>query len=140
MSSSAPQQPPPPQPPTRPTSASPSKRWTGSIEDLLESNRRWASSCAASDPAFFTEMASGQTPRYLWIGCSDSRVPANQIMNLPPGAVFVQRNVGNLATHKDLNAMSCLEYPVSVLKVEHVVVCGHHGCGAVAGALALGHA
>lgn len=96
---------------------------------------RWAADVSARDPTFFSTLVGAQSPRYLWIGCSDSRVPANQIVDLPAGAVFVHRNVGNLATHKDLNAMSALEYAVSVLKVEHVIVCGHHGCGAVAAAL-----
>ena len=99
--------------------------------------RRWSAPVKATDPSFFDRLAGQQAPRYLWIGCADSRVPANQILGLAPGEVFVQRNVGNLAVHRDMNCMACLEYAVDALKVEHVVVCGHYGCGAVKGALEL---
>ncbi len=105
------------------------------IEELFERNRAWAESMVASDPAFFTALAEKQSPRYLWIGCSDSRVPANQIVGLDPGEVFVHRNVANVVVHTDLNCLSVLQYAVDVLSVEHVIVCGHFGCGGVRAAL-----
>ena len=95
----------------------------------------WAADRVATDPTFFASLADNQAPRFLWIGCSDSRVPANQILGLAPGSLFVQRNVGNLAVHRDMNCMACLEYAVDTLQVEHVIVCGHRGCGAVKAAL-----
>lgn len=107
------------------------------IDEVLNNNATWADSMEKSKPDFFSSLANQQLPQYLWIGCSDSRVPANQILGLNPGEVFVQRNVGNLATHKDMNCMSCLEYAVDVLKVKHVIVCGHYNCGAVRASLAL---
>ncbi|PNW79196.1 hypothetical protein CHLRE_09g405750v5 [Chlamydomonas reinhardtii] len=104
---------------------------------LLQNNREWCKARLAADPKFFERLCEQQNPEYLWIGCSDSRVPANQILGLQPGEVFVQRNVGNQATHTDLNVMSCLEYSVKELKVKNVIVCGHYGCGAVKAALKL---
>ena len=105
------------------------------IAALLENNRRWAAEMVAGDPAFFSSLADRQTPAYLWIGCSDSRVPANQIVGLPPGDVFVHRNVANVVVHTDLNCLSSLQYAVDVLGVRHVIVCGHYGCGGVEAAL-----
>jgi carbonic anhydrase len=105
------------------------------VGELLENNRRWAADMAARDPEFFGTLADRQTPEYLWIGCSDSRVPANEIVGLPPGDVFVHRNVANVVVHTDLNCLSALQYAVDVLAVRHVVVCGHYGCGGVRAAL-----
>jgi len=102
---------------------------------LFEANRAWADGIRREDPAFFDRLADQQSPRYLWIGCSDSRVPANQIVGMPPGDVFVHRNVANVVVHTDLNCLSVLQYAVDVLQVEHVIVCGHYGCGGVAAAL-----
>jgi len=105
------------------------------LEELFERNRAWAAAVVADDPGFFTGLAERQTPAYLWIGCSDSRVPANQIVGLQPGDVFVHRNVANVVVHTDLNCLSVLQYAVDVLRVRHVIVCGHYGCGGVAAAL-----
>ncbi len=105
------------------------------LAHLFEANRAWADGVRREDPAFFDRLAEQQSPRYLWIGCSDSRVPANQIVGLPPGDVFVHRNVANVVVHTDLNCLSVLQYAVDVLQVEHVIVCGHYGCGGVAAAL-----
>jgi len=103
---------------------------------LFENNRRWAEQVRAEDPRFFENLANQQAPPYLWIGCADSRVPANQIIGLPPGEVFVHRNVANVVSHTDFNCLSVLQYAVEVLQVKHVIVCGHYGCGGVAAALA----
>jgi carbonic anhydrase len=105
-----------------------------SVETLLANNRRWSEDTVRADPHFFRRLAAQQAPKYLWIGCSDSRVPANQIMGLSPGEVFVHRNVANLVVHTDLNCLSVLQYAVEVLRVEHVIVCGHYGCGGIAAA------
>ena len=105
-----------------------------SLDALFASNRAWARSMTASDPTFFERLAALQAPQYLWIGCSDSRVPANQIVGLAPGELFVQRNVANLAVHTDLNFLSVLQFAVDVLGVRHAIVCGHYGCGGVAAA------
>jgi carbonic anhydrase len=101
------------------------------LDDLFARNRAWAKAITDHDPDFFARLARQQSPRYLWIGCSDSRVPANQIVDLLPGDLFVHRNVANLAVHTDLNCLSVLQYAVDVLHVEHVIVCGHYGCGGV---------
>jgi carbonic anhydrase len=106
------------------------------LEELFERNRAWASAMVATDPGFFTDLAVRQKPEYLWIGCSDSRVPANQIVGLAPGDVFVHRNVANVVVHTDLNCLSVLQYAVDILGVQHVIVCGHYGCGGVAATLA----
>jgi carbonic anhydrase len=106
-----------------------------SLPQLFANNRAWAESMLRSDPAFFTKLAQQQTPEYLWIGCSDSRVPANQIIGLLPGDVFVHRNVANVVVHTDLNCLSVLQFAIDVLKVKHVIVCGHYGCGGVGAAL-----
>ena len=98
---------------------------------LLLANRAWSQEVTARDPGFFERLSRGQQPRILWIGCSDSRVPANQIVGLDPGELFVHRNVANQVVHTDLNCLSVLQYAVDVLKVEHVIVCGHYGCGGV---------
>ena len=102
-----------------------------SLGDLFANNRAWSARRTADDPEFFARLASQQAPRYLWIGCADSRVPANEIVGLDPGEVFVHRNVGNLVVHTDLNCLTVLQYAVDVLKVEHIMVVGHYGCGGV---------
>nr|AJW81214.1 beta type carbonic anhydrase [Lobosphaera incisa] len=107
------------------------------ITDVLKNNQEWSKAMHESDPNYFSKLAHQQNPEYLWIGCSDSRVPANQILGLAPGEVFVQRNVGNQVTHRDMNCMSCIEYAVDALKVKHIIICGHYNCGAVRGALTL---
>lgn len=101
------------------------------LQDLIDSNRRWSAAVRAEDPRFFERLAQQQAPRYLWIGCSDSRVPATQIVDLPPGDIFVQRNVANVVSHTDLNCLSTIQFAVDVLKVEHILVVGHYGCGGV---------
>lgn len=105
------------------------------LPDLFENNRRWAREMTAREPEFFRRLAAIQSPRYVWIGCSDSRVPANTIVGLLPGEVFVHRNVANLITPGDLNGLSVLQFAVETLGVEHIIVCGHHGCGGVRAAL-----
>lgn len=101
------------------------------VDELLANNREWAAQRVSEDPQFFTRLAKQQSPRYLWIGCSDSRVPANQIVGLQPGEIFVHRNVANLVVHSDLNSLSVLQYAVEVLKVDNIMVVGHYGCGGV---------
>ena len=105
------------------------------IATLLENNKKWAARCVQDDPDFFERLARQQSPKFLWIGCSDSRVPANQITGLAPGEVFVHRNIANVVHQTDLNCLSVLQYAIEVLQVEHVVVCGHYGCGGVGAAV-----
>ena len=106
------------------------------LPELFANNRRWAADSVADDPKFFSRLEAIQAPQYLWIGCSDSRVPANQITGLKPGEVFVHRNVGNVVVHTDLNCLSVLQYAVDVLGIRHVMVVGHYGCGGIKAALA----
>jgi carbonic anhydrase len=106
------------------------------LEQLFHNNREWAASMVADDPDFFKKLASQQSPEYLWIGCADSRVPANEIVNLLPGELFVHRNVANVVVHTDLNCLSVLQFAIDVLGVKHVIVCGHYGCSGVHAALA----
>ena len=105
------------------------------LEHLFENNRAWSESIRQVQPEFFLELARQQAPKYLWIGCSDSRVPANQIVGLMPGELFVHRNVANLVVHTDLNCLSVMQFAVDILKVRHIIVCGHYGCGGVGAAM-----
>jgi carbonic anhydrase len=105
------------------------------LDHLFESNRAWAERMKADDPLFFQKLAALQNPQYLWIGCSDSRVPANQIIGLLPGEVFVHRNVANAVIHTDLNCLSVIQFAVEILQVKHIIVCGHYGCGGVRAAM-----
>jgi carbonic anhydrase len=101
------------------------------LDDLLRNNKEWAEQVRREDPGFFKRLSSQQSPKYLWIGCSDSRVPANQIMRLDPGEVFVHRNIANVVVHADLNCLSVIQFAVDLLKVEHILVTGHYGCSGV---------
>jgi len=105
------------------------------LPHLFANNRAWAESVKHREPGLFQRLAEQQSPRYMWIGCADSRVPANEIVGLPPGEVFVHRNIANVAVHTDLNCLSVIQYAVDVLHVEHIIVCGHYGCGGVKAAL-----
>ena len=106
-----------------------------SYKQLLENNKQWVASQLAQDPIYFDKLAHSQNPEYLWIGCSDSRVPANQITGTSPGDIFVHRNIANMVIHSDMNMLSVLSYAVEVLKVKHIIVCGHYGCGGVLAAM-----
>lgn len=105
------------------------------LDHLLANNRRWAAERLREDPEYFSRLVAQQSPRYLWIGCADSRVPANEIVDLAPGELFVHRNVANVVVHSDLNCLSVIQYAVDVLKVEHIIVTGHYGCGGIAAAM-----
>lgn len=106
-----------------------------SLDSLFEKNRRWAERITERDPQFFEQLAEQQAPEYLWIGCADSRVPANEIVGLRPGELFVHRNVANLIIQSDINALSVVQFAVDVLKIKHIMVVGHYGCGGVKAAL-----
>ena len=105
------------------------------LRQLLENNKAWAERIRKQDPEFFLKLSQQQFPGYLWIGCSDSRVPANQIVGLPPGELFVHRNIANLVVHTDLNCLSVMQFAVDILKVRHIIICGHYGCSGVGAAL-----
>jgi carbonic anhydrase len=105
------------------------------LPELFERNRNWAESKVAADPEFFDRLSEQQSPEYLWIGCSDSRIPANQVIGLDPGQVFVHRNIANLVVNTDFNCLSVLQFAVERLRVKHVIVCGHYGCGGVKAAM-----
>jgi carbonic anhydrase len=105
------------------------------LQNLFDQNRAWAEDILSRNPDFFRKLSQQQLPEYLWIGCADSRVPANEIVGLMPGEIFVHRNVANVVIHSDLNCLSCIQYAVEVLKVKHIIVCGHYGCGGVLAAL-----
>ena len=105
------------------------------LKRLLDQNKAWAEGITASDPGFFQTLAKQQSPTFLWIGCSDSRVPATQLVGLVPGEMFVHRNVANVVVHTDFNCLAVMQFAVDVLKVEHIIVCGHHGCGGVKAAM-----
>ena len=108
---------------------------TPDLDGLLANNRRWADATEQREPGFFTRLAQQQNPRYMWIGCADSRVPANELVNLLPGEMFVHRNVANVVVHSDLNALSTIQFAVEHLKVEHIIVVGHYGCAGVRAAM-----
>lgn len=110
-------------------------RIMGLLDNLLENNRNWARGAKMVEPEYFQKLSNQQSPKYLWIGCADSRVPANQITGLSPGEVFVHRNIANIVVHSDFNCLSVIEYAVHYLKVEHIIVCGHYGCGGVQASL-----
>ena len=105
------------------------------LKRLLDQNKTWAESITANEPEFFPNLAKQQSPTFLWIGCADSRVPATQLVGMMPGEMFVHRNVANVVVHTDFNCLSVMQYAVDVLKVEHIIVCGHHGCGGVKAAM-----
>ncbi len=106
-----------------------------SLENLFENNKIWAAEHKSTNPEFFSQLSKQQKPEYLWIGCSDSRVPANEIVKLLPGEIFVHRNIANLVIHTDMNCLSVIQFAVEVLKIKHIIVCGHYGCGGVEAAI-----
>jgi carbonic anhydrase len=114
--------------------SAPAHRVMPDLEELFENNREWSRRIREADPGFFQRLTSLQAPKFLWLGCSDSRVSANEILGLVPGEVFVHRNVANLVIHTDLNCLSVIQFAVEVLRVEHIIVCGHYGCGGVVAA------
>lgn len=105
------------------------------LQNLFDNNKKWAEKIKESDPEFFAKLSRQQNPEYLWIGCSDSRVPSNQIVDMMPGEIFVHRNIANVVIHTDLNCLSVIQFAVEVLKVKHIIVCGHYGCGGIKAAL-----
>ncbi len=105
------------------------------LKHLFENNERWVEKRLSLDPDFFTRTAKNQQPKYLWIGCSDSRIPANEVVDLAPGDLFVHRNIANLVPHTDMNSLSVIKYAVDILKIEHIIICGHYDCGGVNGAM-----
>ena len=105
------------------------------LENLFDNNRKWAEKIKKTDPDFFARLSRQQKPEYLWIGCSDSRVSSNQIVDLMPGQIFVHRNIANIVIHTDLNCLSVIQYAVEILKIKHIIVCGHYGCGGIQAAL-----
>lgn len=105
------------------------------LNHLLENNKKWAKKMTEEDPDFFSRLSEQQNPEYLWIGCSDSRVPANKIVKTPPGSIFVHRNIANTIVHTDLNSLSVIQYAIEVLNIKHIIVCGHYGCGGVKAAM-----
>ena len=105
------------------------------LRHLFDNNKKWAEKIKKADPDFFAKLSRQQKPQYLWIGCADSRVPANEIVNMLPGEIFVHRNIANLVVHTDLNCLSVIQYAVEVLRVRHIIVCGHYGCGGIQAAL-----
>jgi carbonic anhydrase len=111
------------------------KRVSLTTDALFQQNREWAASMVAQDPGFFKTLAAQQSPEYLWIGCSDSRVPANELLGLAPGELFVHRNIANVVVHSDLNCLTVLQFAIDVLKVKHIIICGHYGCSGVHAAM-----
>jgi len=105
------------------------------LKHLFDNNKKWAEKIKESDPEFFSKLSKQQNPEYLWIGCSDSRVPATEIVDLMPGEIFVHRNIANVVVHTDLNCLSVIQYAVDILKIKHIIVCGHYGCGGIKAAM-----
>src|SRR5438046_9044337 len=105
------------------------------LTELFDNNRRWAEATEAREPGFFTKLLAQQAPQYLWVGCADSRVPANELVDLLPGELFVHRNVGNVVVHSDLNCLSVMQFATDLLKIKHIIIVGHSGCGGVRAAL-----